>query len=61
VCLHANKGHISIIEDENYVLDLRDALLDAPLAPNSVGAILLCKEQSLLLNEARQLRIEKRP
>lgn len=34
VYLDANKGYVSIIEDENYLLDPQDALPNAPFSPN---------------------------
>jgi hypothetical protein len=32
---------------------------NAPTTPNNVGAILLSREESLLLHESRQLNLEK--
>jgi hypothetical protein len=34
---------------------------NAPTTPNNVGAILLSKENSLLLNESRQFSLEDNP
>ncbi len=41
------------------VLDARGAMLNAPTTPSNVGAILLSKEESLLLNESRQFSLER--
>jgi hypothetical protein len=41
------------------VLDAQGAMPNAPTTPNNVGAILLSREESLLLNESRQLNLEK--
>jgi hypothetical protein len=50
--------YISTNEDGN-VLDAPYTMLDAPTIPNMIGAILLSKAKSLLLNEARQLCVER--
>jgi hypothetical protein len=41
------------------VLDGRRVMPNAPTTPNNVGAILLSKEELLLLNESRQLNLER--
>ncbi len=41
------------------VLDAWKAMPNAPTTPSIVGAILLSREKSLLLNESRQLSLEK--
>ncbi len=41
------------------VLDARGAMPNAPTIPSNVGAILLFKEGSLLLNESKQFSLEK--
>jgi hypothetical protein len=40
------------------VLDARRAMPNAPTTPSNVGAILLSREESLLLNESRQFNLE---
>jgi hypothetical protein len=41
------------------VLDAQRAMLNAPTILDNVGAILLSREESLLLNESKQLNLEK--
>ncbi len=41
------------------VLDAQRAMPYAPPAPSNVHAIFLSKEESLLLNESRQLNLER--
>jgi hypothetical protein len=41
------------------VLDAQRAMPNAPTTPSNVGAILLSREVSLLLNESRQLSLER--
>ncbi len=43
------------------VLDTWSAMPNAPTTPSNVGAILLSKEGSLLLNESRQFSLEDNP
>ncbi len=50
--------YISTNEDGN-ALDAPYTMLDAPTIPNKIGAVLLSKVESLLLNEARQLCVER--
>jgi hypothetical protein len=41
------------------VLDAQEAIPNAPTTLSIVGAIFLSKEESLLLNESRQLNLER--
>jgi hypothetical protein len=41
------------------VLDARRAMPNKPTIPSNVGAILLSREESLLLNESKQLSLER--
>jgi hypothetical protein len=41
------------------VLDARTAMPNAPTTPSNVGAILLSREKSLLINESRKFSLEK--
>ncbi len=41
------------------VLDAWGAMPNAPTIPSNVGAILLSKEESLLLNESRQFNFKR--
>ncbi len=41
------------------VLDAQGAMPNAPTIPSNVGAIFLFKEESLLLNESKQLNLER--
>jgi hypothetical protein len=41
------------------VLDAQGAMPNAPTTPNNVGAILVSREESLLLNESHQLNLER--
>jgi hypothetical protein len=41
------------------VLGARGAMPNAPTTPNNVGAILLSKEESLLLNESKQFNLKR--
>jgi hypothetical protein len=50
--------YISTNEDGN-ALDAPYTMLDAPTIANKIGAILLSRAESLLLNEARQLCVKK--
>ncbi len=50
--------YINTNEDGN-ALDAPYTMLDAPTIPNMIGAILLSRAESLLLNEARQLCVER--
>ncbi len=40
------------------VLDAQGEMPNAPTIPNSVGAIFLFREESLLFNESKQLNLE---
>ncbi len=50
--------YISTNEDGN-ALDAPYIMLDTPTIPNKIGAVLLSRVESLLLNEARQLCVER--
>jgi hypothetical protein len=41
------------------VLNARGVMPNAPTTPSNVGAILLFREESLLLNESKQLSFER--
>ncbi len=60
VFLDTYGGYISTNE-YGRVLDAWGAMPNAPTTPNNVGAILLSKENSLLLNESRQFSLEDNP
>ncbi len=50
--------YISTNEDGN-ALDAPYTMLDAPTIPNMIGAVLLSRAESFLLNEAMQLCVER--
>jgi hypothetical protein len=50
--------YISTNEDGN-ALDAPYTMLNAPTIPNKIGAIFLSGVESLLLNEAKQLGVER--
>jgi len=50
--------YINTNEDGN-TLDAPYTMLDGPTIPNKIGAIFLFRAESLLLNEARQLCVER--
>jgi hypothetical protein len=50
--------YISTNEDGN-ALDAPYTMLDAPIIPNMIGAVLLSRAESFLFNEARQLCVER--
>jgi hypothetical protein len=50
--------YVNTNEDGN-ALDAPYTMLDAPTIPNMIGVILLFRMESLLLNETRQLCVER--
>jgi len=58
VFLDTYAEYISIHEYKS-VLDAQGAMPNAPTIPSNVGAIFLSREKSLLLNESRQLSLER--
>jgi len=50
--------YMSTNEDGN-ALDAPYTMLEAPTIPNMIGAVLLSRAESLLLNETRQLCVER--
>jgi hypothetical protein len=52
-------GEYININEYGSVLDAQGAMLNASTTPSNVDAILLCRKESLLLNELRQFNLEK--
>jgi hypothetical protein len=59
VCAFNTYGEYISTNEYGSVLDGWKAMPNAPTILNNVGVILLFKEESLLLNELRQLNLEK--
>jgi hypothetical protein len=51
-------GYISTNEDGN-ALDAPYTMLNVPTIPDRIGVVLFFRVESLLLNEARQLCVER--
>jgi hypothetical protein len=52
-------GEYTSTNEDGNALDAPYTMLDAPTLPNKIGVILFSRVESLLLNEARQLCVER--
>ncbi len=52
-------GEYISTNEHGSVLDAQGAMPNAPTTPSNGGVIFLSREESLLLNESRQLSLEK--
>jgi hypothetical protein len=56
---HVPYGEYINTKENGNVLDAQRGMLNATAIPSNVGAILLSREESLLLNESRQFSLER--